>query len=90
MVNVLQRYFITLVLLFMMLVLAFGFLAQYQNGGQLLLAMTLSVTAFSVALETWLAQSHLSSSKVRFIQTLAFPSAIIIIGMVCFILLPTV
>ncbi|WP_249027468.1 hypothetical protein [Staphylococcus muscae] len=75
-------------LLLTMLVLAFGFLTYYPNGGQLLFVMTISVTVFSVILETWLAQSKLSIQKVRFIQTLAFPTAIIIMGLVCVALFP--
>lgn len=88
MILVLRRYLITCMLLLTMLVLAFGFLRYYPNGGQLLFVMTISVTVFSVILETWLAQSKLSIQKVRFIQTLAFPTAIIIMGLVCVALFP--
>lgn len=88
MLLVLRRYLITCMLLLTMLVLAFGFLTYYANGGRLLFVMTISVTAFSVILETWLARSKLSIQKVRFIQTLAFPTAIIIIGLVCVALFP--
>ena len=88
MVRVLQRYMITCMLLVTMLILAVGFLNHYQNGGQLLLALTLSVTFFSVLFETWLARVTLSTRKVRFIQALAFPIAIMIMGIVCLFLFP--
>ncbi|MGV3041822.1 hypothetical protein [Staphylococcus rostri] len=89
MVSILQRYLITCMLLVTMLILAVGFLNHYPNGGQLLLVLTFSVTTFSVMLETWLARAQLSTRKVRFIQTLAFPAAIIIMGLVCLCWLPS-
>ncbi|UXR69327.1 MULTISPECIES: hypothetical protein [unclassified Staphylococcus] len=90
MVRVLQRYMITCMLFVTMVILSSGFLTHYENGAQVFLILMLSVIAFSVILETWLARTELSSRKVRFIQTLAFPGAIIIIGFVCIYLFPMV
>ncbi|MFI3558577.1 hypothetical protein [Staphylococcus pseudintermedius] len=90
MMKVLQNYFITVSILFMMLVLSVGFLMNFQNGLTLLLSLTAILTMTNFTIETWLLRTTLSERKVRFIQTLVFPLSIIIIGVVCFILLPTV
>ncbi|QLK86681.1 hypothetical protein [Staphylococcus sp. 17KM0847] len=88
MAKVLQRYFITLMLFITMLILSVGFLSHYQNGMQLFLVLTLSMTCFSFVLETWLAYSKLPLNKVRFIQTIAFPIAIVIMGVICLFIVP--
>ncbi|WP_086428122.1 hypothetical protein [Staphylococcus cornubiensis] len=88
-IKVLQNYFITVSILFMMLILSAGFMMNYPNGFVLLLSLTVTLTMINFSIETWLMRTSLSERKVRFIQTLVFPLSIIIIGIVCFILLPT-
>ncbi|PCF63766.1 hypothetical protein B4W74_07590 [Staphylococcus intermedius] len=89
MIKMLQNYFITVSIFFMMLVLSVGFLMNFPNGFTLLLSLTVILTMINFSIETWLLRATLPERKVRFIQTLVFPLSIIIIGVVCFILLPT-
>lgn len=89
-IKVFQNYFITVSILFMMLILSAGFLMNFPDGLKLLISLMVTLTIINFAIETWLMKAALPARKVRFIQTLVFPLSIVIIGIVCFLILPTV
>lgn len=70
-----------------MMILSIGFINQYDNGLMLLIVVTIVITLVNFLIETWLLKSQLSMRKMRFVQTLAFPLSIIVIGMTCFMML---
>lgn len=70
-----------------MMILSIGFINQYDNGLMLLIVVTIVITLVNFLIETWLLKSQLSMRKLRFVQTLAFPLSIIVIGMTCFMML---
>ncbi|MDP4449198.1 hypothetical protein QUD12_09030 [Staphylococcus hyicus] len=82
-----HNYFITFTLLLTMMILSIGFINQYDNGLMLLIVVTIVLTLVNFLIETWLLKSQLSMRKLRFVQTLAFPLSIIVIGMTCFMML---
>ena len=82
-----HNYFITFTLLLTMMILSIGFINQYDNGLLLLIVVTIVITLVNFLIETWLLKSQLSMRKMRFVQTLAFPLSIIVIGMTCFMML---
>ncbi|MCO4328819.1 hypothetical protein MTQ89_09030 [Staphylococcus hyicus] len=82
-----HNYFITFTLLLTMMILSIGFINQYDNGLMLLIVVTIVITLVNFLIETWLLKSQLSMRKMRFVQTLAFPLSIIVIGMTCFMML---
>ncbi|AJC95367.1 hypothetical protein [Staphylococcus hyicus] len=82
-----HNYFITFTLLLTMMILSIGFINQYDNGLMLLIVVTIVITLVNFLIETWLLKSQLSMRKLRFVQTLAFPLSIIVIGMTCFMML---
>lgn len=82
-----HNYFITFTLLLTMMILSIGFINQYDNGLMLLIVVTIIITLVNFLIETWLLKSQLSMRKMRFVQTLAFPLSIIVIGMTCFMML---
>lgn len=82
-----HNYFITFTLLLTMMILSIGFINQYDNGLMLLIVVTIVITLVNFLIETWLLKSQLSMRKLRFVETLAFPLSIIVIGMTCFMML---
>ncbi|ARJ50479.1 hypothetical protein CD134_04975 [Staphylococcus lutrae] len=88
MVKIFQNYFITVSIFLMMLILSAGFIMNFSNGFQLFTSLMVILTLVNFTIETWLMKTTLPRRQVRFIQSLVFPISIIIIGGVCFFLLP--